>query len=425
MNYIERFKRYYHKVRKVVPEFGDSNISSLKVKYENQSLHTEMNTPAHDETVRLVALMRRFLNTNDDLHYRKMWTYLLDSFGYLIPKEVVEEINKRIERMKRGQIQFKVNDKILTSEDIYNLISEGGYFNDSKEFHQKLDELSNIPIVKPVFWHQFFAYTLDGFYLASMFFDVIKLIEKSQEYKISNRESLNHCIYCLKKSAPFNSEEHIIPEALGNEELILPKGYVCDKCNNGILSRLDNFLLDFEPISLLRVIYTPYTKAGKLPNASCQNISIKKTHPRNIVFTAKDKSGWVKNLKEMDDGQISFSINIRGKKFDPKMIGRALYKIALGTVAYDQGFEVACNPKFDMVRAFILKGEDFPNNLLILSNGKPKPEVTVRYQELSDGTPFLIDIFGISFLLNLQPWPCMELNEDLKRAGFKAFPLYD
>jgi len=425
MNYIERFKRYYHKVRKVIPEFGNSSISSLRIKFQNQELNTEMNIPAHDETVRLVALMRRFLNTNDDLHYRKIWAHLLDNFGHLIPMEVMEEINARIERMKTGQIQFRVNDRILTPEDIYNLISEGGYFNDRKEVHHTLVELSNIPIVKPVFWHQFFGYTLDGFYLASLLFDVIKLIEKSEEYKLSDHESPNLCIYCLKKSARFNSEEHIIPEALGNEELILPKGYVCDKCNNGILSRLDNLLLDFEPISFLRVIYTPYTKAGKLPNASCQNISVRKTHPRNIVFTVKDKSGWVKNLKEMDDGQISFSINMRGKKFDPKMVGRALYKIALGTLAYDRGFEVARDPKFDIARAFILKGENFPNNILILANCKPKPEVTVSHQELSDGTPFLIDIFGISFLLNLQPCPCMELNEDLKRAGFKAFPLYD
>jgi hypothetical protein len=60
-----------------------------------------------------------------------------------------------------------------------------------------------------------------------------------------------------------------------------------------------------------------------------------------------------------------------------------------------------------------------------LGDVKPKPEVTVQHQELSDGTLFSIDIFGILFLLNLQPRPCMELNEDLKRAGFKAFPLYD
>jgi hypothetical protein len=327
--------------------------------------------------------------------------------------------------MKRGQIQFKINDKILNSEDTYNLISEGGYFNDSKEFRQKLAELSNIAMVKPVFWHQFFAFTLDGFYLVSMLFDVIKLIEKNQENKLFNRETLNHCIYCLEKSAPFNSVEHIIPEALGNEDLILPRGYVCDRCNNGVLAQLDNFLLDFEPISFLRVIYSPYTKAGKLPNASYQNISIRKTDPRNVVLTAKDKSGWLENLNEMDDGQISFSINIKGKKFDPKMIGRALYKIALGMVAYDQGAEVACDPKFDTARAFILKGQNFQNNLLILGNSKPKPEITVEHLDLPEGTPFLIDMFGISFLLNLQPGPSTELSEDLDRAGFKAFPLYD
>jgi hypothetical protein len=425
MNFVEKFTRYYHKVRKVIPEFGDTSISSLRIEYRNKSLHAEMNTPARDQAARLVALMRRFLNTNDDLHYRKIWIYLLHSFGHLIPNKIVEEIDKRIERMQRGQVQFKVNDKILTSEDIYNLISEGGYFNDSEESCQKLDEFSKIPTVKSFFWHQFFAYTLDGFYLASRLFDVIKLIQKDPECKSSSRESLNHCIYCMKKSGSFNSKEHIIPEVLGNDELILPRGYVCDRCNNEVLSRLDNFLLDFEPISFLRVIYSPYTKAGEFPTASYQNISIKKTDPRNIVLTAKDKSGWLENLKEMGDGQISFSINIKGKKFDPKMIGRALYKIALGIVAYDQGLEVACDSKFDMARAFILKGDSFPNNLLILNKGKPKPEVTVEHHELADGTPFLVDIFGIVFLLNLQPHPYMELNKDLRHAGFKAFPLYE
>lgn len=28
------------------------------------------------------------------------------------------------------------------------------------------------------------------------------------------------------------SEEHIIPKSLGNDELILKRGTICDKCNN-------------------------------------------------------------------------------------------------------------------------------------------------------------------------------------------------
>ena len=47
-------------------------------------------------------------------------------------------------------------------------------------------------------------------------------------------------------------------KALGNQGLginppiVLPKGVVCDKCNHGKLAILDNALIDFSPISLMR-----------------------------------------------------------------------------------------------------------------------------------------------------------------------------
>jgi len=307
------------------------------------------------------------------------------------------------------------------------LISEGGYFNDVKNIQKKLNELSQVPIIRPFFWHQFLGYTLDAFYLVSLLFDLMKKIEKSKEWKdffIDKSEGPFKCIYCLRTSEPFISQEHIIPEGLGNEELILPKGFVCDTCNNGILSKLDNYLLKFEPISFLRVIYTQYTKDGKLPKGNYQNILINKTQPRNVVFNAKDKSGWVKNLKETADGQVSFSINVRGKRFDPKRLGRSLYKIALGMVAFDRGFDAACDTKYNEAREFILRGVDFPNNLLISMNGKPNAEVRVMHQELAGGTGFAIDIFGIIFLLNLQPFPVIELRKELEQASFRIFPLY-
>ena len=56
---------------------------------------------------------------------------------------------------------------------------------------------------------------------------------------------INSCPYCNTKLIYSNaskkvddkivntkSEEHIIPKSLGNDELILPKGIICDKCNN-------------------------------------------------------------------------------------------------------------------------------------------------------------------------------------------------
>ena len=40
------------------------------------------------------------------------------------------------------------------------------------------------------------------------------------------------CLFCKQDSSSTKSVEHIIPESIGNKTLILPLGYVCDKCNN-------------------------------------------------------------------------------------------------------------------------------------------------------------------------------------------------
>ena len=50
----------------------------------------------------------------------------------------------------------------------------------------------------------------------------------------------------------FTTEEHPIPESIGNHELILPRGVVCDRCNLGPLSVLDQRLADFFPAKMRR-----------------------------------------------------------------------------------------------------------------------------------------------------------------------------
>lgn len=39
------------------------------------------------------------------------------------------------------------------------------------------------------------------------------------------------CIFCLRSDRTFCSTEHVIPQSLGNDELVLPVGWVCDSCN--------------------------------------------------------------------------------------------------------------------------------------------------------------------------------------------------
>jgi hypothetical protein len=250
---------------------------------------------------------------------------------------------------------------------------------------------------------------------------LVLLLEKSQKYQALYGDIApikTRCIYCLATTASFTSEEHIFPESLGNDELVLPKGYVCDKCNNELLSGLDNSLLKFEPIAMLQARFVPYTKDSKLPAANFQNLTLERTSPRNITMGAKDKTANSRNKKYFDDGWVGFTNNMKGGKFRPKVLGRALYKIGLGMVAFSQRQEMACDPKYDLARDFIRDGNGFPNNLIIKKECIPHPQVGVAYNNFSAGTPFVIDIYGLIFLLNLEPEPVIALNEMITDTHF-------
>ncbi len=423
---IRAFKRHYHKVGEIAEVLASKGPFNLHIKADESTLQAEFKTPDHEGTVRFVVLMRRFLGPSDALYYRKVWELLLGEFADDIPAEMVQRIDALIGRLNRGDIGININGENLTAERIYQILADGEYFAYNEDAQKYLRNLAGIPVVGPLVWQQFHAYTLNGYGLASALFDVVAVIEKGQKYQALYGDAApkkTQCIYCLTTTANFTSEEHIFPESLGNDELVLPKGYVCDKCNNEVLAGLDNALLKFEPIAMLQVQFVPYTKDGKLPSANFQNLSMKRTSPRNITIKAKDKTARIRNKKDLGDGWVSFSINMKGSRFKPKVLGRALYKIALGMVALSQGHEKACDAKYDLARDFIRRGQGFPNNLIMKTECKPHPQVRVAYHDLSEGTPFAIDIYGLVFLLNLESAPVLQLNEVINQTQFALHPL--
>ncbi len=151
---------------------------------------------------------------------------------------------------------------------------------------------------------------------------------------------------------------------------------------------------------------------------------MKKTRPNHIVFKSPSKKFFTAGEPD-ENGITHFSMRMTGiKKFDPKTIGRALYKIGLGMVAFHEGREVACDSRYDAARAFILRGEDFPNNLLMINNGKPHPIIRSTYDPALDGTCFRIDIYGLVFFFNLETTPVLKLTEELTEMNFSSFPLF-
>ena len=268
------FKHHYHKAEKIYIRLADTGSSfNLSINFDGDKLSAKNTIPSEKETVQLIVSMRRFLNPSDPLYYKNVWAILQEKFADEIPDEASGNVAASIERLNKGYVGININGDDFTAEKVYQIVSEGEYFGNDETAQRYLRSFASMPIVGPLFWSQFCSYTLEGFALVWLLFGIIKKIEESSRYKALYDElsdTKNLCIYCLTTTASFASEEHIFPESLGNDELILPKGYVCDVCNNGVLSELDNALLKFEPIAFLQVQFVQYTKGGKLPKANFQ-----------------------------------------------------------------------------------------------------------------------------------------------------------
>ncbi len=83
------------------------------------------------------------------------------------------------------------------------------------------------------------------------------------------------CLTCGNDRGRFESEEHVLPSALGNSrrsglverEIVIPRGEVCDKCNGQRLSRNDTALVEWPPVSLFRSLGLFENRRGGLVDA--------------------------------------------------------------------------------------------------------------------------------------------------------------
>lgn len=93
-----------------------------------------------------------------------------------------------------------------------------------------------------------------------------------------NRPAPFLCVFCLRSDVPFDSVEHPIAESLGNDELIIPRGWVCDSCNSYFGgSTIESKVLAFPPFSVERVAYSVPTKKGRNPHYQGSGFGLRST----------------------------------------------------------------------------------------------------------------------------------------------------
>ncbi len=172
---------------------------------------------------------------------------------------------------------------------------------------------------------------------------------------------MSTCLFC-PSGTDFNTKEHIIPESLGNDDLILEKE-ICDKCQN-YLSRIENYVLNKTPLGFWRTLFTTKTKNGKLPVVDFTKNSTRgilpdfHEHHDNFGFIAHDDfttelklDPATVNLDGGHTGQLNYVIT-------PKAIheiGRFLGKIGIELIClYDR--TTAREDQFADIRKYIREG---------------------------------------------------------------------
>lgn len=218
------------------------------------------------------------------------------------------------------------------------------------------------------------------------------------------------CIWCTELRQ--GTLEHIIPESLGCPKwFVLPDG-ICQSCNNRN-GTLDNALL--KPFELLTVMTGTVRKGGRSPTVAShssfasrtengrpelffnrEKFSVNPPMNRNLGPTSKNDPIEEFTVKEFENGKVQFALKHR-MDFTREAV-RALFKIALQTIAYVAGPDIALDDKFDPIRNFVLN--DLGNYKALHGLGHAETAIKI----VGDGTELVsFSILGYWFICDFDP----------------------
>jgi hypothetical protein len=244
------------------------------------------------------------------------------------------------------------------------------------------------------------------------------------------------CIWCKAIDAP-PSVEHIIPEALGcPPDFELTGGVVCMACNNG-LGHIDSALVDEFDFVLFGANIP--RKGGRTPEVRSRGnvIARRGTDGPEIHFnmephpvagprgeTLSPYKGKPRNIKAQFEvvgmvAKVGFEVPFgQGPKFI-----RGLHKIALSSLVYFLGPELALESKFDAVRRYVRHGEGKRQVLFRPADDKGYAHhVNAPYTSGSGNYLVGMRIGIVEFLVDLSP--TMSVLPVLHQKSLEIPPTY-
>ncbi len=400
-------------------EVPDDSRLTFTMSINEGVVKSEFAAKEEPSNILLAVLMRPLVTAESPIACGRVWRLLKDAVD--MNAEIAANIDDALVRAEAGQIPVEFNGRRITQQEIYEVLASGEFFTEKAEEARTLRALRFGPMADFI-WMHFYSYCVDMYGIAEAILTATPPFASRDEAVVPDPR----CIYCLQDAGAFTSEEHVIPEAFGNDDAVLPVGYVCDVCNNNVLAELDEYLANFEAISLQRVINVPYTKKGKLPRAEFGNAIVEKRMPRLLRIIDRNQGDPFQIYDTQPDGFCRFNLHLRSRKpFESKMLGRALCKIGLGMIAFHVGRDRACSSRYSVTRSFIRGEGVLDNNLILLTKtGEPHTQVAFTWFDQEGGTPCVADFYGVLMFFNLEEEPKLVLDpNDPLAQDFTSFNL--
>jgi HNH endonuclease len=252
------------------------------------------------------------------------------------------------------------------------------------------------------------------------------------------------CIFCRGDSTGSKSREHIVPESLGNTSFVLPKGVVCDKCNNYFSRGVEKPFLESDAIRALRFHQGLESKKGRVPSLTGLITpgvpAIITRFPRHNFTSVDVPTEAVEILMQSKNGRLILPIG--GQEPDVQVVSRFMAKIALEamaerTIAHDGGQDYLCDEhQLDDLRDHARRGRisRWPVHTRRIyaadaATALPDGELEQVLHEADFLATswgewfFVLAIFGLELAINLGG-PEIEGYERWLRENSEASPLY-
>jgi len=231
------------------------------------------------------------------------------------------------------------------------------------------------------------------------------------------------CIFCKCDSSNSKSVEHIIPESLGNKSHTLPKGIVCDSCNNYFATKIEKNLLESGYFKSLRYRNYVANKKGVVPMETAII-----AHPEGGKIEVEVNGNILEAVipsKRVYDLVSSGSVKrlyipiYQTPEPDSIIMSRFLAKVALEALAQrvsildDWNEELVTNDSLNPLRSWARFGEGSKmwhyHIRRIYDENHPFTDANRKYQILHEydfilinrETFFLCAIFGMEYAINM------------------------